>query len=711
MRHRLSNLWRVIPALTAVLLLSLAVPSAWAVQKVPITFDEFHGYTGTVKYIQAVARAYPNITKLLEIGKSTMDRPIYVLVISNMKTGETIDSYIPLRNSRKENIQNVAKMQPYQGKPGSFICGSTHGNEYTGTEVCLYTIDKLVSGYGEDETITQRIDGQTFYICPIVNPDGVYNSVEKGIPQRQNSLMKDDDGDGKINEDGPDDLNGDGLIMQFRYKDPQGRFVIDDEDPRLMVRLGRDAEVATDKERYSVISEDKDNDGDGQRGEDSERGIDVNRNYPEGWFTDDILPGGQGVYPTSSPEAQAMVEFMVNHRNILIAQFYHTSGGFTYAPPGTGPHTNVPPRDRAIYDFVMGKKYLEVNGLEVPEAWKNPQDLPRIKEELAKTSQNKYAIARGYEWPEGWRASYNDIQDRIYGYGLQMDWMYSQYGAYALTAELWNPVNDIEGFPQSEGPGSRTDVERALLKHQDENYGGKLFKSWTKFTHPELGDGEIGGWLPQYSRNNALPGEPLIGICERHWQYEFWRSGLQPDVVITEAKAKVLSTSKAADEASVFVSQSGDQATVNKGRPGGNVKIVEVTALIENKGQLATHVAGGVNLPGNRDDVVWLVGDRDKITFLQGTAFQRLGMLEGTMSIPGFSARGGPGGGAQGQEQMQTMRRGGGLQPAEVTSGGTKRTVTWILAVEGDTPLKVVVTSQKGGTKVKDLKIEQDGGV
>ena len=250
MRIRLSNLWKMIPVLIAVLLLSCAVPSVWGAQKVPITFDEFHGYTGTVKYIQAVAKAYPNITKLLDIGKSNMNRSIYVLIISNMKTGETIDSFIPLRNARKENIQNVAKMQPYQGKPGSYFCASTHGNEYTGTEVCLYMIDKLISGYGEDETITQRIDDQTFYICPIVNPDGVYNSVEKGIPQRQNSLMKDDDGDGKINEDGPDDLNGDGLIMQFRYKDPQGRYVIDDKDPRLMIRMGRNEEEASDKDRY-----------------------------------------------------------------------------------------------------------------------------------------------------------------------------------------------------------------------------------------------------------------------------------------------------------------------------------------------------------------------------------------------------------------------------------------------------------------------------
>ncbi|MFC2160162.1 M14 family metallopeptidase [Acidobacteriota bacterium] len=707
MKHRLSNLWKVIPALAVILLLSGAVPSAWGAQKVPITFNNFHGYNGTVKYIKDVAQAYPNITKLLEIGKSTMDRPIYVLVISNMRTGETIDKYIPLRNSRKENVQNVTPMQSYQGKPGNFFCGATHGNEYTGTEVCLYIIDKLVSGYGEDETITQRIDGQTFYICPIVNPDGVYNSVEKGIPQRQNSLMKDDDGDGKINEDGPDDLNGDGLITQFRYKDPEGRYVIDDVDSRLMVRLGGrgNTEVVTEKERYSVISEDKDNDGDGRRGEDSERGIDVNRNYPEGWFTEDILPGGQGVYPTSSPEAQAMVEFMVNHRNILIAQFYHTSGGFTYVPPGTGPHTNVPPKDRAVFDFVMGKKYLEVNGMEVPEAWKNPQNLPQIKEELAKTSKNKYAIARGYEWPEGWRASYNDIQDRIYGYGLQMDWMYSQYGAYALTTELWNPGNDMKGLLDLEEGASRTDQERALLKYQDEKFDGKLFKSWTKFTHPELGEGEIGGWLPQYSRNNALPGEVLIDICDRHWKYEFWRTGLQPDVMITEVKAEVLSTSKAVDGGSV--SQSGDQVTVNKGRSGGNIKIVKVTAVIENKGLLATHIAAGVNLPGNRDDVVWLVGDRDKITFLQGTAFQRLGMLEGTMSIPGVSARGGSGGGTQATGQ----RRGRGLQPAEVTAGGAKRTVTWIVSVEGNTPLKIVVTSQKGGTKVKNVEINQDGGV
>jgi len=199
-----------------------AADYAGAAQKVPIDFDRNHGYTFTAKYLKDVARAYPDITKLLEIGESTMGRPIYVLVVSNMKTGTTIDAHVPLRNMRKEGVKNVPPGQPYQGKPGHLITGATHGNEFTGTEVCLYTIDKLVSGYGSDEVITNLVDQKTFYILPIMNPDGVFNSLEKGISQRQNSMHKDDDGDGRINEDGWDDLNGDGKITYFRYKNSNG---------------------------------------------------------------------------------------------------------------------------------------------------------------------------------------------------------------------------------------------------------------------------------------------------------------------------------------------------------------------------------------------------------------------------------------------------------------------------------------------------------
>jgi hypothetical protein len=37
---------------------------------------------------------------------------------------------------------------------------------------------------------------------------------------------------------------------------------------------------------------------------------------------------------------------------------------------------------------------------------------------------------------------------------------------------------------------------------------------------------------------------------------------------------------------------------------------------------------------------------------------------------------------------------------------GSRRTVSWLVAVEGDTPLKLVLTSLKGGTTVRDLVIQ-----
>jgi hypothetical protein len=299
-----------------------------------------------------------------------MGRPIHVLVVTNRKTGVTLGALVPLRHRRvegQEPVSNVTPMTRHQGKPGVWIDGGTHGNEYTGTEVCLYIIDKLVSGYGVDRELTALIDANTFYICPTVNPDGVFNSVERGISQRANSMLVDNDGDGKVNEDGPDDLDGDGVIRQFRYRDPKGPFVQSDADPRVMVRLGQGE--TTTKPRYSVITEDKDNDGDGRRGEDGESGIDVNRNFPEGWYRDDQEQGGTGAYPSSSPEARAILEFFTTHTNILMVQSYHTSGGFTYRPMARWPDSRMHPRDVAVYDRVMGKRYLELIGEPIPAAW------------------------------------------------------------------------------------------------------------------------------------------------------------------------------------------------------------------------------------------------------------------------------------------------------------------------------------------------------
>jgi len=123
-------------------------------------------------------------------------------------------------------------------------------------------------------------------------------------------------------------------------------------------------------------------------------------------------------------------------------------------------------------------------------------------------------------------------------------------------------------------------------------------------------------------------------------------------------------------------------------------------------------------LPLNREDVVWLLGDRDKIKFLLGTPWQRVGVLEGQLRIPVVSPREeaaprsaerpgappGPAGlpGFPGQRLSQPTAEAETVRPLSPSA----REVTWVVAIEGQSPLKIVVSSQKGGTKVKEVSFE-----
>jgi hypothetical protein len=142
-----------------------------------------------------------------------------------------------------------------------------------------------------------------------------------------------------------------------------------------------------------------------------------------------------------------------------------------------------------------------------------------------------------------------------------------------------------------------------------------------------------------------------------------------------------------------------------------------VTATIENTGGLPTQVAGGPQLRGNREDVIWLLGD--KVTFLEGSRWMRLGVLDGTLPLPaaargpespegGRGGGGGRGGQGAGLTPLAQMREQRPETPAARQSG-SRRVVTWLVAVEGNAALKVALTSQKGGTVVKDVVIGGSG--
>jgi hypothetical protein len=284
--------------------------------------------------------------------------------------------------------------------------------------------------------------------------------------------------------------------------------------------------------------------------------------------------------------------------------------------------------------------------------------------------------------------SFDELSERQYGFGLSTDWEFREHGSFSITTELWNQEKDIPGFPPLPAGAPGLERQRALLKFQDERYGGKLFVSWRPFRHPELGDGEIGGWNPRY-QSNAWPGDPLRHVCEMHWQFELFRAGLLPDVVVAEAKARVLRATDDPAEAAEW--KEGDVSGGGAVRTAGRFKALEVTVRVENRGALATHLARGASIPGNREDLAWLVGERTKVRFIGDGPMRRLGVLDGAMKVPGY------------REAAEAPGAGSALKaPAPSRSS---RNLRWLVVLEGETPLQVVVSSQKGGVHASEVSL------
>ncbi|HHF51804.1 MAG TPA: hypothetical protein ENL46_03865 [Candidatus Aminicenantes bacterium] len=432
-----------------ILLLSLAasVNAGAADQKiaVPLTFDAYYSYEDVVNAVKALNKAFPKLTKLDLVGKSEENRAIYCLTVNNPATGNELD------------------------KPGVYVDGNIHGNEIQATEVCLYFLNYILTKYGENERVTELVDKNCFYVIPTVNVDGRYhffNDANTSSSNRGLRRPKDDDRDGLVDEDFPDDLDGDGNICMMRKKDPLGAYKTDPEDPRLMVRI-----KPGEKGEWTLLGQEGiDNDGDGQINEDSEGYVDPNRNWGFDWMPE-YVQSGAGDYPFSGEGIKAIASFVRKRPNICVAWAFHNSGGMYLRGPSVKKLT-YPPQDIQTYDYL---------------------------------GEQAERITPGYHYLVSWKDLYTT-------YGDFIEWMVCCNGAYGFVGELFQ--SSTETFktrkeeekvkPETEAEENffqeSNEVERERLKFSDHLAQGELYKSWTAYNHPTYGDIEIGGWVKLSSR-------------------------------------------------------------------------------------------------------------------------------------------------------------------------------------------------------------------
>ena len=440
--------------------------------RLDLTWDRWLDHDEIGERMQLMQRTWPEFLTLESIGESYGGREMWLMTINNPRTGAE------------------------SSKAGMFIEANVHGNEIQGAEVALYTIWYLMENYDSIDEVKRLVDERVFHILPTVNPDGRdYFLDGTGSGARTGHIPVDSDGDGLTDEDGPNDLNGNGVIEQIRkYVPGQGSFRLDPTDSRFMQPVG----PGETGDWELLGSEGIDDDGDGRTTEDPVGGYDPNRNYGADWQPS-YIQGGSMDYPFRLPEARAINDFMVERPNIAGFQSFHNSGGMILRPPGSAWYGDYPASDIRVYD------------------------------ELGETGERMLPY---YNYYVIWRGLYTV-------HGGSIDWTNDGLGIVSFSNELWNsgqyfnsPLLQEQQRDQNSpisGQSSRFFFDD-LLEHGDE------YVEWAPFDHPEYGQVEMGGWKKLSGRVN--PRFMSMELFHRNMAFTLYHADMMPMMSMGETSVE-----------------------------------------------------------------------------------------------------------------------------------------------------------------------------
>lgn len=409
-----------------------------------VDFTRYYRYDELSDTLKQFAEEFPHLVELGTIGQSHEGRAIWLVTITSRASG------------------------PAEEKPAFWLDANLHATEVTGAMGALHVIQRLLEGYGQDQAVTRLLDTRAFYIAPRINPDGAeqYLTTPYYLRSGTRPYPFSDERDGLY----PEDIDGDGRIVQMRVPDPDGSWKVSDKDPRLMVKRGPDEEGG---QYYRIYSEGRVRNFDGYQVAIAppRQGLDFNRSFPHNWVPEGEQRGA-GPFPLSEPETRAIVQFISAHPNISAAITYHTYSGAILRPYGDQPDDAMPLEDLHVYKE-FGKRGTALTGY------------PAV------------SVFHGFRY-----------HPRGVMHGAFDDWAYDTLGVFAFTVELWDMIGEA-GIKERDLIGWMRDHpeedDLKLLAWNDQHLAGKGFINWRPFEHPELGPVDIGGWIERETFGNPPP--------------------------------------------------------------------------------------------------------------------------------------------------------------------------------------------------------------
>ena len=430
---------------------------------------DYSNYSQQTNRLSKLSKDYPQLVKLKSITKTVGGKDVWMLTVG---AGDT------------------------ESKPAIAIAGGIEGNHLLGMELAIGFAEKLLQGSNSD-SIKTLLGKTTFYLFPNMSPDAMEQYFAALKYERQgNAVQTDDDRDGKLNEDGYDDLDGNGKITTMRIESPIGEYKTHPDDPRVLIK----ADITKgEKGKYLLLSEGIDNDKDGSFNEDGEGGVAFNKNLS---FKHPAFTPGSGEFAVSENESRAMLDNLYQLFNVYAVVSF--SGNNNLSSPFTFNAANTTTR------VVTG--WLE------PDVKVNTM----VSELYNKTTKMK------------------DAPKTSPGGGDFLSWAYYHYGRYSFSTPGWFVPKFVPDTAKKEKAIAADDPTVNYLRWAAQQGITDSYAEWKKIQHPDFPGQtvEAGGLAPFVLINP--PYKLVDSIAKNHTDFIVRLAGYQPELDIVNIKTEKL---------------------------------------------------------------------------------------------------------------------------------------------------------------------------
>jgi hypothetical protein len=422
--------------------------------------EAYLGYDELTAQVRAWAEAFPALVRLESIGRTPEGRELWLLRVGS---------------------------EPARARPAAWVDANMHASELAGSSVALAIAEDALRlhlqahapPHGMPPHLAEIVREVELLVLPRMSPDGAEAVLRTGRFVR--SVPRD-----ARPERAPrwrcHDVDGDGLALLMRRRDPTGEFVESTEVPGLMLPRRLDDPGPYWKLWPEGSIEDFDGFTVPTPTLTGDTSPDLNRNFPYDWAPEHVQ-AGSGPFPLSEPESRAVASFVAAHPTIFVWLDLHTYGGVFIRPLGAASDDSMDPGDLALW--------RELEGIVEP--------------------------ITGYPMVSGYHEFTYEPDTPLHG--DLTEFAYHSRGALAYVCELWDLFRRLEmprprRFVDHYARFDRAALHR-LARWDAEHNRSRVIRPWVPVEHPQLGSVEVGGMDIRFGVRNPPP-ELLAEICERH---------------------------------------------------------------------------------------------------------------------------------------------------------------------------------------------------